>query len=58
MSEVLRDKANINKLSQWLMKDVIKEEGSEMKKLGLSKGPGKGCVQITITRRVKELFQA
>ena len=33
-SEVLRDKVNINKLSQWLMKYVIKEEVSEMKKLG------------------------
>jgi hypothetical protein len=58
MSEVLRDKANINKLSQWLMKDVIKEEGNEMKKLALSKGPGKSFAQIIITRRVKELFQA
>jgi hypothetical protein len=58
LSEVLRDKANINKLSQWLVKDVIKEEGSAMKKLAVSKGPGKSCVQIIITRRVKELFQA
>jgi hypothetical protein len=40
------------------MKDVIKEEGKEMKKLGLSKGPGKSFAQIIITRRVKELFQA
>jgi hypothetical protein len=56
LSEVLRDKANINKLSQWLMKDVIKEEGNEMKKWGLSKGPGKSFAQIIITRRAKELF--
>ena len=58
LSEVLRDKANINKLSQWLMKDVIKEEGNEMKKLGLGKGPGKSFARIIITRRVKELFHA
>jgi hypothetical protein len=56
ISEVLRDKVNINKLSQWLMNDVTKEEGGEMKKLGLSKGPGKSDVQIIITRRVRELF--
>jgi hypothetical protein len=56
LSEVLRDKANINKLSQWLMKDVIKGEGNEMEKLELSKGPGKSFAQIIITRRAKELF--
>jgi len=27
-----------------------------MKKLGLSKGPGKSFAQIIITRRAKELF--
>jgi hypothetical protein len=47
MSEVLRDKANINKLSQWLMKDVIKEEENEMKKLALSKGPGKVACRLS-----------
>lgn len=54
MSEVLKDKGNIGKLAAWTIKDVVKEEGEEMTRVGVSKGLGKQKVSEAITRISKE----
>jgi hypothetical protein len=56
IKEALQNKGNINILSQWIMKDVIKEELDEMKELEVDRGLGKTAVQQTITKVVKEFF--
>lgn len=54
--EVLRDNANINILAVNVIEDLVKEELSEIIRLGLDKGPGKTKLLVAVHRVAKAFF--